>query len=257
MHGEELEQNIDWNLVAAYYDAYVRTDLDRAFFLRHARASGGPVLELMCGTGRITLPLIEAGFQVTGIDSSARLLDRFRAKLAARNLHAELVEADVRSFELGRTFPFVFAGFHSFAEVLGADDRLRAMKAIRRHVAPGGRFVLTLHNPVIRAAAIHEEWRSMGIFPLESGNSVEVSSRWELDRERTRVRGVQRYREVEGEACVNELAVPIAFDLVTPEEVREHARQAGFHIAGVSGTYEGAAFDELASPFALFEMTPS
>ena len=53
-------KNIDWNVVASYYDAYVRTDLDWSFFLKHAQASGGSaVLELMCGTGRITMPLVE------------------------------------------------------------------------------------------------------------------------------------------------------------------------------------------------------
>src|SRR3990170_4759916 len=75
--GAQLAKNIDWNRVASYYDAYVRTDLDLSFFLKHARESDGPLLELMCGPGRITMPLVEAGYDVTGIDSSSGLLDRF------------------------------------------------------------------------------------------------------------------------------------------------------------------------------------
>jgi SAM-dependent methyltransferase len=254
MH-QRFDKNIDWDSIAIYYDAYVRADLDRAYFLRHAAQSGDPVLELMCGTGRITLPLVEAGHRVTGVDSSRGLLDRFRAKLAARGLEAELIESDVRSLALGRRFALVYVGFHSFAEILGPEDRLAALSAIRGHVASGGRFVLTLHNPPVRAANAHSEWRVMGTFPLESGRRVEVSSRWDVDHDRARVSGIQRYRELEGEHIAKELEVPITFDLVSPSEVHDHARRVGLRVVDVRGTYDGAPFDASSSPFALFEMT--
>ncbi len=80
---EQFEKNIDWNKVASYYDAYVRTDLDLSFFLKHARESGGPVLELMCGTGRITIPLIEAGYDVTSTPVSGLSASKIRTRRLA------------------------------------------------------------------------------------------------------------------------------------------------------------------------------
>lgn len=250
-----LAKNIDWDSVARYYDAYVRTDVDLSFFLQQARAAGGPILEVMCGTGRLTVPLAEAGFSVTALDSSAELLARLRSKLADRHPQVRVIEADARTFDLGQQFPFVFVGFHSFAELLGRSARSRAMATIRKHVASGGRFVLTLHNPPIRVAAAHADWRSMGRFALEPGVSLEVSSRWNVDREVARIAGVQRYRELDERGhCMKELYLPIVFDLITPAEVRDLAEEAGFEIADVFGDYAGAAFDGSRSPFAIFNL---
>jgi SAM-dependent methyltransferase len=249
--------DIDWDTVAPYYDAYVRTSLDVPYFLDRAKESGGPVLELMCGTGRLTLPLAEAGHDVTGVDRSAALLARLRAKLGPRTAHVRLVLADVRSMSIGRTFPLVFVGFHSFAEILGSGARRRAMAAIRPHVAPGGRLILTLHNPPVRAANAHVAWRSMGTFPLDdgTGRSVEVSSRWRVDLARARVHGDQRYREIarSGEPG-KESSVPITFDLVSVAEVRSLAMGAGLDVRSILGDYGGASFDPASSPFAIFEL---
>ncbi|MBI4912010.1 MAG: methyltransferase domain-containing protein [Acidobacteria bacterium] len=250
-------RNIDWDQAAAYYDAYVRADFDQGFFLRAARAAGTPVLELMCGTGRITLPLAEAGIPITGLDSSPGLLGRFREKLLGRDLPVRLVEADARDFDLGERFPLVYIGFHALAEVLGAADRRRVFERVRAHLAPGGSFLLTLHNPPVRIAAAHRDWRPMGSALLGPGRSLEVYSRWEVAPSRGRIQGFQRYRELDASgACRQELKLPIVFDLIARDEVEEQARATGLEILRVDGDYEGSAFDPETSPFMIFNMTP-
>ncbi len=76
---------IDCDSVAALYDAYVTADLDVAFFSDEARRAGGPVLELMSGTGRLSIPLMEAGAELTCVDRSRGMLDVLSKKLAARD----------------------------------------------------------------------------------------------------------------------------------------------------------------------------
>jgi SAM-dependent methyltransferase len=253
--GSVPPRNVDWDAVAPYYDAYVRATFDVPYFLDLARRAHGPVLELMCGTGRLTLPLVEAGHEVTGVDASPALLARLAAKLREHGLTARLVESDVRTFALGREFALVFVGFHAFAEVLGADERARAMRAIRPHVAPGGTLALAMHNPPVRAANVHDDRRTMGTFPLGEG-TLEVSSRWRI--EGTRVHGLQRFRELDrAGGLVGNLEVPIAFDLVPPEELVESASRVGLRLRRVLGDYDGAPFDPAASPFAVLEFTPA
>ena len=93
-------KSIDFDPVARYYDLYVQTELDVPFWVEEARRHAGRRLELMCGTGRISLALLRAGFALTCVDYSAGLLAVLREKLAReRGLVAEVVEADVRHLE--------------------------------------------------------------------------------------------------------------------------------------------------------------
>jgi len=93
--------------VAEKYDAYVRTTFDLPFFLEEARRAGGLVLELMAGTGRVTLSLLEAGVPLTAVDSSPEMLAILRRKLAKRGLQAEVVQQDVTALDLPRRFALI------------------------------------------------------------------------------------------------------------------------------------------------------
>lgn len=250
-----LGANIDWDSVARYHDAYVRTELDVRFFLQRARAVGGPILEMMCGTGRVTIPLAEAGFPVTAVDSSAGLLARLRSKLAGRDLAVEVVEGDARTVRLGRQFRLVLVAFHSFSELLGPGDRRRAMAALREHLAPGGHLLLTLHNPAVRAAAAHRDWRELGRFALEPGVTLEIATRWEVNGPAQRVHGVQRYRELHDDGrCVKDVSLPITFDLVTLDEALALAWEVGLRLAHVCGDYAGGLYDAVRSPFLILDL---
>lgn len=68
-------------------------------------------------------------------------------RLREEHLNADVVEADVRTLDLGRRFDLILVPFHSFSEILGVEQRARALAAIRRHLQPSGRLVITLHNP--------------------------------------------------------------------------------------------------------------
>jgi SAM-dependent methyltransferase len=257
-HAHGPARNINWDLAAPYYDDFVKADFDLRFIMDRAASAGGPVLELMCGSGRITMPLAETGVAITALDSSAELLARLRGKLSVRGLPVRLVEADARAFDLGERFRFVFIGFHALAEVLGSADRLRVLEHVRAHLEDEGTFLLTLHNPPVRAALAHSEWRRAGRAALESGLSLEVDSRWDVDRDRQRVWGVQRYREVDARgSCAREVLLPIVFDLVSSAEVADLARQSGMEVRRVYGDYDGSALDPLRSPYMLFEMVPA
>ena len=68
--------DIQWDAVASLYDSYVTATFDVPFFLAEAKAVPGPVLELMAGTGRVSLPLVEAGVPLTCVDASGAMLSR-------------------------------------------------------------------------------------------------------------------------------------------------------------------------------------
>ena len=118
-----------YSLAAKYYDAAysAKEDLvDRDFYLDLAREYGGPVLELGCGTGRITLPLARQGVDVTGIDASRAMLEVLRAKLAdepaAIKRRVRVVEGDFRTLCLGDQFPMVVIPFRPMQHMYTTED---------------------------------------------------------------------------------------------------------------------------------------
>ncbi|HEY0510376.1 MAG TPA: class I SAM-dependent methyltransferase [Thermoanaerobaculia bacterium] len=126
-------------------------DVDRYLELA-GETPGGRVLELCCGTGRVSIPLARGGFRVTGVDLSAAMLDRFRenlgreaAEVAAR---ISLVHADIARLDLGETFALALIPFNSLLCLTRFEDQCAALAAAARHLAPGGRLAVDVMNPL-------------------------------------------------------------------------------------------------------------
>lgn len=138
---------------------------DVGFLGRLAGEVGGPVLELGCGTGRVAIPLAEAGFEVVGLDLSAPMLAIADAK--RRSLPSDVrrrvrfVEADMRDFRLRRRFGLAFAAFRAFQHLLEPADQRAALAAVRRHLRPGGLLVLDVFDPKLRWVEQDATWEEV------------------------------------------------------------------------------------------------
>lgn len=230
--------------VADLYDFYVTATEDIPFFVDEARKAAGPKLELMAGTGRISLPLIEAGAELTCVDLSGPMLGRLRDKLAARDLSADLVESDVCRLALSkRNFSFAILPFQSFAELLKPEDQEAALAAVANHLAPGGRFICTLHNPAQRRAPVDGHLRVLGSVPLPGGATLVLSSAQKFGSDPAIVQAAQFYEIYESDGRLREKRLlNVAFRLVEEAEFRRLAEAAGFRVAALYGSYDRAAF---------------
>jgi len=141
--------------IARYYDldvAHERDDID--MYLALASGSDGPILELACGTGRICIPLAAAGYDVTGVDLDAAMLDRagtnWREQTSAdgRGGSLTLVERDVTQMELGRRFDLAILGLNSLLVIgHGKSAQRAALAAMARHLTRDGRAVIDTWLP--------------------------------------------------------------------------------------------------------------
>jgi SAM-dependent methyltransferase len=124
---------------------------DLPLYLELAAREGGSVLEPACGSGRVLLPLVRAGNRVTGIDASPHMLQITRRKLAAAGRDAEsranLIQGDMRDFDVPGQFDFALIAVKSFAYLTKREDQQRTLSAIHRHLRPGGLLALDLMNP--------------------------------------------------------------------------------------------------------------
>lgn len=137
---------VDAEFYDLLHDGY-RDDL--GFYRGLAEDLGGPVLEFGAGSGRVTVALALAGFEVVAVEPVAAMRARGAARLAAAGVADRVawVDADARRLALGRRFPLVIAPFHMLMHVATLDDQDAALGAARVHVAPGGAFATDVYVP--------------------------------------------------------------------------------------------------------------
>ncbi len=120
---------------------------DVAFYLDEAKRLDGPVLELACGTGRLTIPIAQSGVDVIGLDQSPSMLAHARKKAETDGVRMSWIEADCRTFAMDRKFALIFMAFNSMQHLQDAASLAALFANVRRHLAPGGRFIFDVFNP--------------------------------------------------------------------------------------------------------------
>ena len=174
-----------------YYDAaYAEKDLvDRNFYLDLARKFGGPVLEMGCGTGRITLPVAREGIAVTGVDSSPSMLEVLRRKLddeqESVKRAVQTIDGDFRTLELAGKFPLVMIPFRPMQHMYTTEDQLAALTSARRHLTEQGVLgQVTYSTRALNAsseASAKNTWRWSGRLKMEAaepGGVISSRTRW-------------------------------------------------------------------------------
>jgi SAM-dependent methyltransferase len=127
--------------------AQMTAPADLPFYRALVAEHGGPVLELGCGTGRIALELAREGVEVVGVELSPAMLDFARRKADAAGVAVTWALGDIRSFDLGRTFPLVLLPYNTLNHLLDMDSIRRCFATLRRHLDPGSRFVVDTFQP--------------------------------------------------------------------------------------------------------------
>jgi SAM-dependent methyltransferase len=143
---------------ARFYDRYfVGVEGDVDFYVAQAQGGGGPVLEVGCGSGRVTMPLAGNGVEVVGLDNDAELLALARDKLAAADgpirERVELVEADMADFDLGRQFAQIHIPYRTFQHLLTPADQIRGLECLGDHLAEDGLLIFDTFDPLAEFAA--------------------------------------------------------------------------------------------------------
>lgn len=139
-------EDIYWD--GRHYDLKYR-DLkeDIPFYLKQAEKYGDPILELACGTGRITIPLAEKGFDVTGLDISEPMLDLAIKKSAEKDVRINWVKADFRDFHLGMKANLILLPFSSIAHIHDLEGLKGCFSCVGEHMTDKGRFIIDYFNP--------------------------------------------------------------------------------------------------------------
>jgi SAM-dependent methyltransferase len=166
----------DYDQIAPFYDVeHAHFDEDIDLYMNFAELRGGPLLELACGSGRLLLPLAHAGYEVTGVDTSAAMLDLARQALETEGVAARctLARQDMCALRLEKKFHMAFIALGSFGHVIQRKAQQQALAAIRAHLTSSGTFILDISNEDARyMESMGGQVLHQGTWQLDDGNMV-------------------------------------------------------------------------------------
>ena len=226
---------------------------DVEWYVRKAVASGGPVLELGAGTGRITIPIAEAGIRVTALELEPGMLDKLRLK--AGKLSADVgsrisvQHGDMRAFRLDEQFALVVIPFRAFLHNVTREDQLAALRRAHAHLRPGGELALNVFHPSLEymaanAGAYAGVWRRGPAQKLDGGGFVIFSESTRYDTVHQRLDGMIRSEEFAPDGALlrtNMLHLELAY--LYPSDIASLLTEAGFEMVRLSGDFTGRPFE--------------
>jgi SAM-dependent methyltransferase len=231
--------------IADIYDfSYEDFTEDADFYQNLAESVDGPLLELGVGSGRVAIPLAEAGYEVVGLDNSPSMLEQARARLKkVRKLKGsvELIEGDMTSFDLGRQFGLVYVAANTFQHLLTTEAQLACLERARAHLAPDGLFAFSVRSP----ASV--PWEPAEWAPLqlnwtrqdpESGDLIMKMAAEQPDPGRMVRRITYVYDRVSPDGAVKRQVFTTELRHATEAELTLLLQQAGLRVTHVYGDYD-------------------
>ena len=211
------------------------------------------MLELGAGTGRITIPIVEAGVRVTALDLDDGMLERLRQKAStlAADVRGRITtsRADMRSFVLDERFALVIIPFRAFLHNQTRDDQLAALRCAHHHLRPGGELALNVFHPSLEFMAANAgtlagvwRWRSTQTFP--DGGFVVRSDASRYDTVRQRVESMMRIEHFDRDgSCRRTSMLHLELAYLYPSDIASLLADSGFELVRMSGDFAGRPFE--------------
>lgn len=262
-----------WDDYAPFYDwenAQTLGRRDVPFWRNLALNAGGPVLELGCGTGRVSLPLARAGVRVVGVDRSAAMLALAQRRVARGRLDRELrlLQADIRHLPFPsapvrarRTsrardnFAMVMAPYGILQSLLRERDLASTLSEIHRVLQPNGMFGLELVADLPSWEEYRQRVSLKGWRGRRGGTHITLVESVRQDRARRRTIFDQEFTERRGrQARVHRFS--LAFRTLSVPQMTRRLERAGFEIAALLGDYRGGQWDARADVWIILARKP-
>jgi SAM-dependent methyltransferase len=198
---------------------------------------GGPILELACGTGRLTIPLALDGHEVVSLDASHAMLRSAREKADAECVEITFVHADMRSFAHDRRFALVIISCNSLAHLTTNEELKWCLHGVAKHLVPGGLLAFDVINPNLREL-LRPETQSVrldvGPNPSAAVAVEEVATYDPVQQIR-----VAQWRILDKTDRSREIG-PLRLRVLYPQELSLLLDAAGFELAARYGDFEGS-----------------
>jgi ubiquinone/menaquinone biosynthesis C-methylase UbiE len=239
--------NTDYKVGDLIYDANIYDGLntflsDLQFYKKWLpKNKEAKILELCCGTGRLTLPIAKEGYNICGVDYTPSMLERAKVKASEAELEINLIEADIRTLNLLEKFDLIFIPFNSIHHLYKNEDLMKTLKRVKSHLKEGGLFLLDCFNPNIQYIAESEkEQKIIAEYTTNDGREVLINQTMRYESA-TQINCIEWHYFINGEFhSIQNLDMRLFF----PQELNSYLEWAGFNIIHKFGGFEEEAFTD-------------
>jgi len=248
-----MEKNL-YRATANFYDLDQRNVVqdDIPFYIERAKRIQGDVLELACGTGRVLLPMAQAGINVWGLDLSKEMLDQLDPKKSRLDQNVKdrihTIHGDMSNFDLERKFSLIIIPFRGFQALTTNEQQKSSLQIIHRHLVDDGLFIIDVFRPY---AQLDESWmlqdeiEDWTYSDLNTGINVKrTNKRTKIDVEKQIIYPELIYYITDQNGKEERIVEPLALKYYYEEQLRELLLSNGFEIVEEMGYYDGRSIKD-------------
>ncbi|MBS4196078.1 class I SAM-dependent DNA methyltransferase [Lederbergia citri] len=240
---------IDFDNLDGYRDAVVYDqlndldELEEKFFSDLAHQSDGPILDIACGTGRLTIPLAKQGYDLTGVDITIEMLEVARRKSSDQDVSINWIHADIRDFEIEKKYKMIYTTGNSFQHFLDRESQEGLLRTVHKHLDQEGLFAFETRNPVLsRLAADQDIEKDAGSYVDKDGFHGSSTFHRSYDHKNQLELYTFTNRKWKDPTNVIETKEPFAIRYFFPQELESLLYYNGFTLEKMYGNFDLSPF---------------
>jgi cyclopropane fatty-acyl-phospholipid synthase-like methyltransferase len=228
------------------YDAHIYDGLnsfltDLHFYKKWMpKDKNSQVLELCCGSGRLTIPLAKMGLKITGVDNSKSMLKNAKMKLKNENLEVTLIEADIRIFDTTNEYDLIFIPFNSIHHLYENKDFFDTLEVVKKHLKDEGIFIFDCYNPNIQYITEAEKVKTkIADYSTIDGRNVRIEQTMKYESS-TQINRIEWHYFINNTFhSIQNLDMRMYF----PQELDTYLQLSGFELMYKFGNFNEKKFD--------------
>jgi len=237
----------DFDQWANLYDrVYSDVTHDIPFYLDHASKIGGSVLELGCGTGRVTIPMASVGIDVTGVDISPAIVCKLREKAADSGVILKSCVMDMRRLELSQVYRLVVVPYRGFQSIMDMEGQVDCLNSIHRHLEDGGKVIIDMFVP---SRELFDQYADISYQVKDVSNCANkvVTTVWHrssFNRHNQTIDTCLKIESIVGDIVEESKYVNFNLKYLYVHEAEYLFKNCGFRVNALYGGFNGEPFDE-------------
>lgn len=205
-----------------------------------SKVKNAEILELCCGSGRLTIPLVKEGLKITGVDNSKSMLDQAKIKANNEKLEIRFLEADIRNLKINDKYDLIFIPFNSIHHLYENEDLFDTLNVVKKHLKDDGLFIFDCFNPNIQYIIDAEKRKNKIAEYVTSDNrkvKIEQTMKYESN---SQINRIEWHYFINNEFhSIQNLDMRLYF----PQEINSYLQFSGFNILHKFGDFQEGNFE--------------